>query len=149
MVTHYSVHIEFERRTITGTESVRAVDELAEWHAAVGTSPRGYVDVQMSVPAETLEGAIRAAAAVTSPVLKSTAIAITAMTETEFDARQGFVTMPELIGATETAELLGVSRQRVLQLVDEGKLGGTKVGKSLVLAREAVEAYRSRTSTSL
>jgi excisionase family DNA binding protein len=148
MATYYSVHIEFDRHDIPAATVERLVDELAEWHAAIGHSPRGWVDIQMSVPAETPEGASSVAVALTAPKVKARPIRIESMTEAEFDARQGFTPMPELIGATDAAELIGVSRQRILQLVDEHKLQATKVGKSLVFSRDAVEAYSTVSRTS-
>jgi excisionase family DNA binding protein len=45
-----------------------------------------------------------------------------------------------LVSTTEAAELLGVSRQRVLQLVTSGQLPATKVGDTWVLPRAAVAA---------
>lgn len=57
-------------------------------------------------------------------------------------AQQGWVPIRDLLRTAEAAEVLGVSRQRVVQLVDAGTLPETRVGGSLVLARSAVEARR-------
>lgn len=138
MTDTYSVHIEFGRRNITPAETERIVDQLADWHAAVGHSPRGYVDVQMTLPAEDLSRAASTAVAITAPILKADPIRVEAMTEAEFDARLGEVPLPEMVGVTEAAEILGVSRQRVLQMIDEGKLASIRVGKSIALARDEV-----------
>jgi excisionase family DNA binding protein len=43
------------------------------------------------------------------------------------------------IGSIEAAEILGVHRTRINQLIDEGKLSGTKIGHSLVFDRRDVE----------
>jgi excisionase family DNA binding protein len=140
MATTYSVHIEFERRDLPPAEAERILTQLEDWHAAVGHSPRGYVDVQITLPAEDLARAASTALAIAAPVVNAQPIRVEAMTEAEFDARLGEVPMPELVGVTDAAEMLGVSRQRVLQMVDEGKLAGTRIGKSIALARDEVLA---------
>lgn len=140
MTTHYSVHIEFDRRTVTPEETARIVDELEEWHAAAGTSPRGWLDVQLTIPAETLEGATRAALAITAHVTGARPLTVTTMTEAEFDARLGMPpAMPELVGVTDAAQLLGLSRQRILQMIDEGKLSSIRVGKALAIPLSELE----------
>jgi excisionase family DNA binding protein len=146
MATNFAVHIEFDRRVITPEGSARMVDELTEWHAAVGTSPRGWVDVQMTVPAETLEGAVRTALAVTSRVVGAQPLTVEALPDAEFDARLGVVPVPELIGVSDAASVLQVSRQRVQQMITEGKLSAVSIGRSLVLTRSEVEAMAARAS---
>src|SRR5437870_2103002 len=58
------------------------------------------------------------------------AIAAEVMTEEEFNAREGFDEIPELLGAAEAAELLGVSRQRVDQLAAAGKIQAVPIGRN-------------------
>jgi excisionase family DNA binding protein len=130
-------------------EKIEEVMTLAEMgqglHPAIGTSVRGYLDATVTVAAESLVYAVMSTVATVQQIAGAAAIRVDVMTEAEFDARQGAVPMPELVGVTEAAELLGVSRQRVLQMVDENKLAGTKVGKSVVLAREQVLALGGQT----
>ena len=136
----YAVHVETTRRDLTPDEAEQIVDELDEWHPAVGTSPRGWVDVQMTVPAESLEGAIRVGVALARQFLDAEPLAVAAMTDAEFDARLGApAMMPQLIGVTQAAEALGVTRQRVLQMVDEGKLSSTRVGNAIAIPLDEVE----------
>lgn len=52
------------------------------------------------------------------------------------------MTMDELISVTEAANLLEVSRTWVLQLIDEEKLEGKKVGNNYVINIESVKRYR-------
>lgn len=47
-----------------------------------------------------------------------------------------------LISVTDSAEVLALSRQRVLQMIDEGKLPAKKIGKTWILDRESLEKYR-------
>lgn len=146
MLTNYSIHIEFDRKQLKPEAAARFVEQLADWHGAVGHSPRGWVDVQLTLPAEDIVRATSTAVAITAPIIRAHPITVAVMTEAEFDARLGAVTMPELIGVTEAAGHLGVSRQRVLQMLDEGKLAGVRVGKAIALARAEVVARASRTA---
>ncbi|WP_223691087.1 helix-turn-helix domain-containing protein [Leifsonia poae] len=100
----------------------------------------------MTVPANTIVEATRVAVAITGPVFDAVPITITVLTEAEWNAREGYTPMPDLVGVTDAAEILGVSRQRVLQLIDEHRLTAEKVGKSMVLARSEVEAFHRRTA---
>jgi hypothetical protein len=55
------------------------------------------------------------------------------LTTEEWNKREGFTTMPELISTTDFATLMGIHRTRVSQMISEGKLttaqrvGGTHV----------------------
>ena len=44
-----------------------------------------------------------------------------------------------LLSATEAAEMLGITRQRVLVLLITGKLEGVKVGNVWIVYRDGVE----------
>lgn len=121
-----------------------AMGRLAAFHPSVSTSPRGWGTARISLPAESLAQACATAAAVVGAALGAEAVACEVMTEAELDAREGFVPVPELLGAAEAAGLLGVSRQRVQQMAQEGKLQGRVVGRSLVFTRTSVEAAAGR-----
>ena len=45
----------------------------------------------------------------------------------------------QTIGSIEAAQILGVHRTRINQLIDEGKLSATKIGHSLIFDRRDVE----------
>lgn len=47
----------------------------------------------------------------------------------------------EEISLTEAADLLKVSRTRIWQIIQEGRLSARKIGKQWVITRESVEAY--------
>jgi three-Cys-motif partner protein len=122
----------------------RVMGELEQYHPAIGVSPRGYADAQISLPAQSLAQACVTAAAVVSAAYGAAAIACEVMTEKEFDARQGHVPMPELVGVTEAAAMLGVSRQAVLQRIDSGSLPGEKIGRGYAIPLSALQAVLQR-----
>lgn len=139
--THYSVHIEMNRRDLTPADAERIVDDLAELHAAVGTSPRGWADVQLTIPADSLDMAVRLSIGVARVAFDAKELTVQAMPEAEFDARLGMpATLPELIGVTDAAAALHVTRQRILQMVDEGKLSSTRVGNTIAIPASEISA---------
>lgn len=137
---HYSIHVEVNRRDHTLEDASNLLVALSDYSTAVGTSPFGWLDVQLTVPADSLAQATRTAIALVSEATGVEAIRVEAMTEEQFDIRQGHGSASELIGAAEAATLLKVTKQRIAQMVNEGKLSGQKVGNSLVFERAHVEA---------
>jgi excisionase family DNA binding protein len=137
---HYSIHIELDIKDPSEERIHQLRDFLdqAGFSPAVGTSPRGWLDAQ--VTATNPLGLVQAIMATTASVQQlagAKAIAIEAMPEDEFDARQPRdITIPELVTVAQAAELLGVTRQRVLQMIAEHKFTtATRVGeKTLVIA---------------
>lgn len=139
----YTATVEVDRRdfqTVTATELDRLVDALAPFHPAVHESPRGYLAATVTLPGATLAQATAAVIPVVENALRAPVVAVEAMPAREFDQRNGFVPLPELISVTEAAELLGVSRQAVLQRIGSRSLPATRVGRDWVLPRAAVEA---------
>lgn len=143
-MNHYSAHIELNARDLTATNAESLLEALAAYSPAVGNSPRGWIDAQITVPADNLAQATQTAIAVVTQATGHEPLHVEVMTEQEFDKRQGFESLPELIGATDAAAMLGVSRQYVLQLIDKGELQSQIVGKSAVLARAEVEARAAK-----
>lgn len=145
----FSAHIELRDRDVSEQRCVALVDKLHDYHAAVGASPRGWLSFQISVPGESFSQATTTALAVAAAAVPGVeVIHADIMTEAEFDALNGFVPVPELVSVTEAAEMRGVSRQAILQMIDEGRLpSATKVGKTIVIARSDVEAKSYRADT--
>jgi excisionase family DNA binding protein len=56
-----------------------------------------------------------------------------------FDGIETELSERGVVSATEAAELLGVSRMRVNQLLNDGKLDGFRVGKTWTVYRDSVE----------
>jgi excisionase family DNA binding protein len=133
----YSAHIEVARRD-DGWSTDAVLDALAPFHPSVGTSPRGWADAQVSLPAETLAQATAAACAAVSHAFAAEVVAAEVMTEAEFAAREGWTPVPELVSVTEAADMLGVSRQAILDRIARKTLPAEKVGREYVIARGAV-----------
>jgi hypothetical protein len=67
------------------------ISALSEYEAAVGTSPRGWLEVRLSLPASNLAAACATALSVASAATGAEAIACEVMTERESDERETFV----------------------------------------------------------
>ncbi len=139
---YFAVHIELDAHK-TENEMIKLHDQLAQidYHPAVGVSPRGFLDVRVTVPATGLIQAVTTTVATMQHLTEATAIAVEALTEKERDAREGFVHIPEMMSVTEAAEALGVKRQRILQMIDERKFpSAQQVGTTWVIAESDVSA---------
>jgi hypothetical protein len=115
------------------------MDQLEQYHAAIGTSPRGWLQAQISLPAESLTQACITAAAVVEAAAGAAAIACEVMTEDEFDAREGFPSKQELIGAAAAAALLGISTERLRQLAVANRVQTVPVSGRRAYVRSSVE----------
>lgn len=115
-----------------------AMARLEQFHPAIGGSPRGWRSAIISLPAENLAQATIAAVAVVEAAFGAPALAAEVMTTAEFDARQGWAPVPDLVSVSEAAELLGVSRQRILQRIEAKTLPASRVGRDWVIPRSAV-----------
>ncbi len=74
-------------------------------------------------------------------------LAFEVVAEIEYERRASLPTMPELVGASEAAEILGVSRQRVHQLYRENAMFPAplvQVAMGPLWDRKAIEAFRRR-----
>jgi excisionase family DNA binding protein len=131
----YNALVEVQTKTAAADVADDLIDDLASFHPAVSTSARGWLEVRISLPAETLAQATRIATLVISDATGAEPIACEVMTEAEFDAREGWAPLPQLVSVTEAAKLLGVTRQSVLERIQRGTLQGEKVGDTYVLPR--------------
>jgi excisionase family DNA binding protein len=118
------------------------IQALQAYHGVPSTSPRGFRSASISFPAESIAQACATAAAVVSSLYDGAVpIVVEAMTEKEFMNREGWGDPPsELVSVSEAADILGVSRQAVLEGITRRSLPAERVGHSYVLPRDAVEA---------
>lgn len=128
--------VEIDKRDAFGVDAM--MDALASYHPAIGQSVRGFASATISLPAETLAQACTTAAAVVSAAFGGPAIAAVVMTEPEFLARQGWAPVPDLVSVSEAAQLLGISRQAVLQRIGSKSLPAEKVGRGYAIPRSAL-----------
>lgn len=135
----YQAELELSGKQLSDTEADQVLDELPGLHAVI-SHDRPHPEVLLTVPAESVVQATALAVGAVERATGRTVIVAQVMPTEVWDARQGFIPVPELIGATDAAALLGVSRQRIAQMVDEGKLPARRAGNTLVFARGTVEA---------
>lgn len=138
---HFTAEVEVARRGDLSLDEIdTAMDALAEYAPALGVTPRGHQVARITFPADTIAQAAVTAARVVGAALGDV-VRIDVMPEHEADARAGEVPVPELLSTPEAAELLGVSQQRVRQMIDEGKLAAHRVGeRAIALVRSEVIA---------
>jgi excisionase family DNA binding protein len=141
MTTEYNARIDLAASfTAADADTIDAIlDRLAGFSPALGGNTR-HTTLDFTYPAEDLRTAVRTALALAGDAvggLRMTGLEV--ITTAEFDRRAGLELLPPLVSVTEAAELLGVTRQAVLQRLESGSLPGTKVGNAWVVLRAAVE----------
>lgn len=139
---HYTADVEVARRGQPTHDQIdRAMDALAEYAPSLSVTTRGHQAARITFPAETITQAATTAAGVVAAALAGPVIRLEVMTETEADLRDGAVDVPELLGVPEAAQLLGVTPQRIRQMIAEGKLAAHRIGeRSYALTRSEIEA---------
>lgn len=145
MTKNYTATVEVAKRgNMPAAEVDATMDRLANNTVSLSVSPRGYRTVVITLPAADIAQAATSAALVAAygfGVDVDRVIHVDVMSEAEADLREGSLEVPDLIGAAEAAQLLGVSPQRVRQMIDEGKISAHRVGeRSFALARSEVHA---------
>ena len=135
-------------------DTLAELGERLEAHvASVGEEPEpGRLGVQMHTEAPSirkgLDAAVRAVTdALRAVELRGEVIDARVMTAAEFERQQMCPTLPPLMGLAEVAEFLGVSRQRVNQLVKENPQYFREVVRTAsgpLYAEAAVSAFKAR-----
>lgn len=141
MTTHFVVEVETTSPAPAPTELDavdRWVEALKPWHGTISASPAGHLTATITLPADSLAQAIATGLLVITA--HATPLAVTALPEEVRDAREGWAVVPPLMSVTEVASRLGKTRTRVQQMIDEGKLPGSRVGSTWAVPTSAVEA---------
>jgi excisionase family DNA binding protein len=139
MSDHYVIELELDTKpTAAALDALNAA--VDDFHPSASTSPAGLLEVTITLPAEGLRQAVATGLALVATV--AGVVRVQALPEAVRDAREGWDVVDELLSASEAAEALGVSRQRVLQMIDEGKLPRRRVGREYALPRSAVDKFR-------
>lgn len=140
-MTEYNATIELDKRpapTGDGADWDSILDALPGMSGSVGLSERGWLEVVITLEANSLQTASNTAIVLVENATKHQAISAEVMPTAEYDKRLGLAPMPELVSVTEAAESLGVSRQAVLDRIARHTLPATKVGREYVIPAEAV-----------
>lgn len=112
---------------------------LAEYQSEIAAAGAGRVVVTLTLPAQSLAQACTTALAVVQLAAGRPGVSVEVMAEDDAEARAGVPPIPPLVSVSEAAEMLGVSRQAVLQSIDRGTLQAERVGSTWALARVAIE----------
>lgn len=115
------------------------LDRFTDWHGSIGRSANGRLELILSVPAESLRQATLTVLSLFADKEVDNLSQLRVLTAADFDRENGLQPVPPLVSVTEAAALLNISRQRVLQMINEGKLHGLKVGAGWALTRTEVD----------
>lgn len=156
-MAEWSVRAELDVGQDVDDDTIVAIrDHLDAHSAAVGEGPEpGRLSIQMHVDASTIrKGFEQAARAITDAAracgLAAEIVDARIMTDEEFEREQLRPTLPPLMGVAEIAQFLGVSRQRVGQLVREHPAyfhEVVRVASGPLYAEAAVRSYAARGRT--
>jgi predicted DNA-binding transcriptional regulator AlpA len=140
-MNQYTAYVEVRERGVDQQRVGQLLERLIAYSATISQSPRGWLAARVTLPADNLLQATSSAVALVETVTGAQAVAAEVMLHTEFQARKSAVPMPELVGANDAAAMLGVSRVRVHQMIDDGTFPtAQKVGSGYVIARSDVES---------
>lgn len=122
------------------------LDDLATCSPTISISERGWLEITLTLPAESLVDAttsaltyVKMATAQGNAKPQYPAVSISVTTTEEYDKRNGIdIPMPDLISVTEAAEILDVSRQAVLDRISRHTLPAVKVGREYVIRRASL-----------
>lgn len=136
----YTIEVEVDTPPPEGEALDDLMDRLEECSPSISTGQGRSTLVLITVPAVSLRQAFSTALALLEPLGAPTMATI--KTEARHHAEQGWPEVPELLSISEAAGTMGVSRQRVLQLVNDGRLPRHQVGKHLAIPRIVAEHAR-------
>ncbi len=139
---HYNATVQVDKRPdphdIDPDAYDDVIDRLPGHSAAIGIAPRGWLEVVITLPADNLAQAANTAVALIAAATGAEAISVEVMPTEEYDKRLGFEPLPELMTVTEAADLLGVSRQAVLDRIRRHTLPASKIGRDYAIPRSAL-----------
>ena len=148
MTQAWSIYVELGRRDAPDDLYEDLYEHLAAAAPSVGTAPNGNLSVRVFVEASTIRQAIDAGLKTVTAAAKSLSVTepvvgVEAITEEELDRRNAEPVIPPLVGVSEIAELLGVTRGRATQLTnrDDFPPAVATLKSSPIFVREQVEAF--------
>lgn len=114
------------------------IEDLHDTAPALAASADGWLEITITLPANSLQQALNMALARIQTHGEPTML--TAMPESVRDAHEGIPEIPELLTMPQAAQILGVSRQAVVDMHTSGKLRAVQVGPQRVTTKADVEA---------
>jgi excisionase family DNA binding protein len=137
-VPSFAARVELDFRDFDTDHVDTLMDLFDVYEGAVARSLAGRVELLLTVPAANLRQASTTVLAV-AQAAGDTAVVLELLSTDEFYGRTLATPVPDLLSVTDAAESLGVSGQRVRQLLEDGKLAGVKIGATWSVLRTAVE----------
>lgn len=113
------------------------MDLLEDFDGTVARSLTGRPELIFTVQADTVWQATTLARALIGSSGHDVLV-LEVMGQDEFVRRSEDITLPSLVSVAQAAELLGVTRQSVLERVQRGTLPAVKVGDTWILPRQSV-----------
>ncbi|WP_032380932.1 helix-turn-helix domain-containing protein [Rhodococcoides fascians] len=140
-MTNFNVVAELDvpMESITDELTDDIMAKIEVYHGTLGRSPLGRAQLTLTLPADTLRQASATAWAVLADAFPArTVLSMNLLLTDDFDRVHGLEPIPDLLSVSEAAGEMGVSRQRVLQLISTGSLPATKVGNAWLVPSIAV-----------
>ncbi|TFV90407.1 helix-turn-helix domain-containing protein [Blastococcus sp. CT_GayMR16] len=143
-MTDYNARIELDSRDYDEAAVDVLMDVVEPYAGVVARAVHGgRVELILTVPADNLRQATITALSIVLATGHQV-YALEVLPTDAFHQRINATTVPELLSVTQTADELGISRQRALQLVNAGQLDAVKVGDTWVIPRQAVTSRASQ-----
>lgn len=138
---NYNAIVEIDRSgNPTDEQLEKWMPQLDAFAGTVGVNEHGKQYVHLIVHGDSIAQASLAATAVAEHITAASVSGLTIVPQEVFEQREGFAPVPELIGTKDAAAILGVTPQRVNQMIDAGKLGAIRIGqRGVALQRKQVE----------
>lgn len=117
----WTVYVELAARDTADSMIEELCESLADCDPAVGIAPNGNLSARVWVDTGTARQAVDVAlkevtAAAKTVGIEQIIVGVELLTEEELDRRNAEPIVPDLVGVSEIAEMLGVGRQRAAQL---------------------------------
>jgi excisionase family DNA binding protein len=137
MTTEYNVTVELDTDADEDTLADLLFPLLDEYSGAYHSAVDGRPAVTLTIHQASVDQAI---AEVLSSIhaVSLTPWAVEALPTSEFDRRTGLVDVPLMLSVPQAAARLGISEQRVRQLLSGEKLIGEKVGRDWLVSAASV-----------
>ena len=115
------------------------LEQLADFHPAVGRSLFGRTEVTITLTTDTVRQAMASGYALLQEAAGDDyVISFEVLPTADFDREHDLQPIPELASVTQAADELGVTRQAVLQRIDSGSLPATRIGTTWAIPQAAL-----------